>query len=129
MTNYNKIKMEIETDGTVEPDYALTQSVKILLEQFQSLLGENIQEESAPVKEKSAEEDIDEYNETPGALKVSELNIPKKLLNILEENNIKTVNKLASKSKENISSLAGIGAKGLDDINKALNDLGLSLKE
>lgn len=132
MTNYNKIKMEIKTDGTMDPQQALLKSSKILVDQFKSLLGEDFIEESAASNKESenpqkAEED--EYAEAPEALKIFELGISKKIAMILEENKIKTVNKLASKSKKAISEFPGIGAKGIAEISKALNELGLSLKE
>jgi len=132
MTNYNKIKMEIQTDGTIDPEESLVYAVKILVNQFRSLIDDDQEDEEAvhgEIKEEDVKEDFDEYAEAPEALKISELELSKRTVKILEENNIQTVNKLASKSKEAISNLPGIGAKGFDEISGALNELGLSLKE
>lgn len=134
MTNYNKIKMQIETDGTMEPEQALLKSSVILVGQFKSLIGESFAEEASAANAENENKDQakteeDEYAEAPESLKVSELGLSKRTVAILEENKIKTVNKLANKSKKVISELSGIGAKGLAEIDKALNELGLSLKD
>lgn len=130
MTNYNKIRMRIETDGTMNPEEALARSAGILVDQFRSFAGETEAEQpEAEEKKEQKEIEEDEYAEAPEALKVSELGLPKRITSILEENKIKTVNKLAGKSKKAISELPGMGSKGLAEIDKALNELGLSLKD
>jgi len=133
-TNYNQINLEIQTDGTVTPEESLNYASNILINQFKSIIGDenilalddNIGAESA---KQEAEAEFDEDANNPDALKISELELSKRTLGVLEESNIKTVNKLASKSKKYVSELSGMGAKGVEEIVKALNNIGLSLKE
>lgn len=131
MTNYNKINFEIQTDGTITPKEAMDSATEILINQFKSIAGKSIESET---EEKAAEqtseiEEKDEDADNPEALKVSELDISKRTIGALEENKIKTVSKLASKSKNEISELPGLGAKGVEEIISALTNIGLSLKE
>lgn len=133
MTNYNKINLEIQTDGTVSPQGSLSYALNILINQFRSISGEeildNAQKEISEKSEAESEKDTDVDANNPEALKVSELELSKRTMGILEDNKIKTVNKLASKSKKDISGLTGLGNKGVEEIIKALGNMGLSLKE
>lgn len=131
MTNYNKINFEIQTDGTITPKEAMDSATEILINQFKSIAGKSIESET---EEKAAEQtsktkEKDEDADNQEALKVSELDISKRTIGALEENKIKTVSKLASKSKSEISELPGLGAKGVEEIINALTNIGLSLKE
>lgn len=132
MTNYNKINLEIQTDGTIAPQGALNHALSILINQFKSIAGEEADlglNKADSEKEKPEIEEVDFDANNPEALKISELELSKRIAGILEENKIKTVNKLASKSRKDIAELSGLGNKGIEEIIKALNSIGLSLKE
>lgn len=131
MTNYNQVNLEIQTDGTVTPKEALDHALNILINQFKSICGEEVsclsEIKTGEIEKKETEIDTDANN--PEALKISELDLPKRIVTILEDNKIKTVNKLAGKSKKDISEISGMGAKAVEEVVKALKNIGLSLKE
>jgi DNA-directed RNA polymerase subunit alpha len=66
MTNWEKLKLDIKTDGTIEPEEAFSQSAKILIEQFNALIGKKSAAVSVEEEEATAgEESVDEGTETP----------------------------------------------------------------
>lgn len=101
-TDYDKLFLEVETDGTILPEEAFVESTKILSEQF-SFLGQ---------KEKKAEE----------------LDLPAKTMNVLKENNINNIEDLVAKTEDEILNISGLGEKAVKDIKKLLKKKNLELK-
>lgn len=120
MTDYNKITMEIETDGSVDPEKALDDAIQILVKQFNAIAGENNDESLNEINKNSAE---DKSND------IEKLGLSKRTASILEDNEIVSVSELTNKTKKELSDLQGMGAKGLKEIESACEEAGLSLKE
>lgn len=144
MTNYDKIILEIETDGSKTPEEALEEASELLVEHF-SLLKEAEKEEKPKKKDskekekeirKITEEKIEaaekknEEKKKENVLKTSidELNLPLRVLKALKENKIGTIDKLVKKSEVDIREFSGIGDRGMKGIKKSLGKLGLILK-
>lgn len=149
MTNYDKLILEIETDGSRTPEEAFREAVVILVKHF-DLFGE-MADVVETTKEKPVEFFVDEKEETErerdekevekleqiaeekkqDVLKMSleDFNISARALKVLQENKIKTVAKLIAKSEDDLRELPGMGDKGIKEIKKAIGKLGLTLKK
>jgi len=127
-TDFDKLFLEIETDGTLDPADAFNQAAKMLSNQFLALLGEisNEVEKADDVVEKTVE--VEEKPEDVLKMKVEDLNIGSRTINSLTAAKIKTVAGLIKKSKESLLELDGMGNKGVEEIILALKKLGLELK-
>jgi DNA-directed RNA polymerase subunit alpha len=122
-TDFDRLKVEIETDGTLLPEEAFSKASEILVKHF-SLFSEAFKAEEIklPKKEKAAlPEDVTK-------IKVEDLKISTRTLNALVKNNIKTVGGLMRKNEKSILSLEGMGGKGLKEIKKLFKKLGLELR-
>ncbi len=128
-TDYNRLRVMIETDGTVSPKAALEQSIEIMIHQLKAVIGfqdaEPVQAAPAAIAE-ATETTID-----PDVLKtrIETLDLSPRTLAALEEANIRTVGGLVRKSQDDILALDGIGPKGLEEIVALLTKMGVSLAE
>ncbi len=139
-TNHNRLRVTIETDGTITPREAFEKSVVIMTEQLQAILGyavKNRFEEETKVlqvkeEEKSVEKEIkdEEDNEITDILKtrIDTLDLSTRTLNALTSANIRTIGGIARKKKEDLLEIDGIGDKGIQEIKKILGDHGITLK-
>jgi DNA-directed RNA polymerase subunit alpha len=136
-TNHNRLRMTIETDGTLTPREALEKSIVIMVEQLESIVGFSVGrstiKEEAEVKEnaKSDKGDKEEGGEFTDTLKtrIDTLDFSTRTLNSLMSANIRTVGGIARKKKEDLLEIEGIGEKGIQEIKKVLSNYGISLKE
>jgi len=120
-TDFNRLFLEIETDGTITPEEAFEKSCRILVDHFSLFLGiENN-------KEKEVEKII-ELDQDNNKIKINDLNISARVINVLLKNNIKTVGNLIKKNEDFLVSLDGMGDKAVGEIKKALKKLNLELK-
>lgn len=142
-TNFNRLRMTIETDGTITPREALEQSVHTMIEQLAAIISvdsnkivEEVQAtfvapvsaEKAPIA--SATEDEDEADVTD-VLKnrIDTIGLSTRTLNALNAANIRTVGGIARKKTEDLLEIDGIGDKGITEIKDALAQFNLSLKD
>lgn len=133
-TDYNKITLEVVTDGSMTPEEAFAKSVSILVEQFSALIGievESLSKEGELVEAEGSEEPLKaEEVADPMKIKVEELKaLSTRTLNVLEANKIAKVKDIVRHDEEGILSLEGMGEKGLKEIKKAVGELGLTLKQ
>lgn len=131
-TDYEKITLEIGTDGTVSPQEAFEKAVAILVNQFSVLKDweENI-ETASSVEENVVEEKTEEISEEadPKKTAVTELKgLSTRTLNALEKNSIKTVAGIVKMTESKMLELEGMGEKSIKEIKKAIGELGLNLK-
>jgi len=152
MTNYDKLTLEIETDGSMTPEEAFKEAARLLVSHFNifrevveeaeekkkkeieeekikniKLAKTKLSEETAKEKE-SADEDREKEKINVLKTKVEDLNISSRTLKALAENKIKTVGKLVKKSDDDLNEMSGIGDKGVKEVKKSLGKLGLTLK-
>jgi len=130
-TDFNRLKISIETDGTISPTDALTSSIETMINQLRSIVGFK---EDAPVEE-SVVETVDEEamaksDVDPEILKtrVESLEVSARTQNALAGANIRTVGGLARKKEKDLLEIEGLGAKGIQEIRKALGEFGITLK-
>lgn len=132
-TDYNRLRISIETDGTFSPREALERSVEIMIHQLRSIVGfqEDYTDTAKSVKE-VATEVVETSNEPSSDVlktRIETLDLSARTAQSLEEASIRTVGGLVRKSKDDILALEGIGPKGLEEITDLLKKMGLSLNE
>lgn len=127
-TDYNRLRLVIETDGTVTPHQALEQSIEIMIHQLKAVVGF---QDSTPEEEVVAEE----ATEKPAVVdadalktRIEALDLSARTMQALEEASIRTIGGLVRKKKDDILALDGIGPKGLEEIEELLKKMGLSLE-
>lgn len=135
-TDFEKIRLEIVTDGSVSPKEAFAQAVKILSDQFSVLTEiQEVAEETEVeiIEEAPAEavvEVVAEAAEDPTKIEVAALkSLSTRTLNVLEKEGIATVGDIVKMTEEQVGGLEGMGAKGIKEIKKAIGDFGINLKK
>lgn len=145
-TDFEKITLDISTDGSITPREAFARAIEILVSQFSTLseLDESIEidleaeegkKESKKAKaeaeaEKAKEaKEAKEEKEDPKKIEVATLkNLSTRTLNVLEKNKVGVIGDIVKLNEAQLSELDGMGAKGLKEIKKAIGDFGLVLK-
>lgn len=128
-TDYNRLRLFIETDGTVSPREAMERSIEIMIHQLKAITGfKDINETEAVIADESMS-DASEVDPDILKTRIENLELSARTLSALEEASIRTVGGLVRKKKDDILSLDGIGPKGLDEIVSLLKGMGLSLAE
>lgn len=132
-TDFNKLKLTIQTDGTISPKEALEKSIEIMITQLKAIIGFK-EEEIIPTKSEISAEAISENHADKEALddvlktRIESIDISQRTANALVNANIRTVGGLIRKKEEDILEIPGLGSKGVDEIKSILETLGLSLK-
>lgn len=134
-TDYNRLRIDIETDGSITPREAFSKAATILVDQFTELAqgfetASSSASYSAPVKEKEEEHNNEEAEEEEVfKTKLDTLKFSSRTLNALREAGIKTVGGVARKREETLREVEGLGDKGIQEIRKALGNFGITLKQ
>ena len=137
-TNYNRLRISVETDGSIDPKTALEDSMKIMLEQFRSILdlqeiAHTVHHEPVAMPEMKSDkietkENKDELNELLKT-RIDSLQFSTRTLNALSDAGIRTVGGLIQKTEEGLLELDGFGQKGLDEVKEVLSSYELTLKK
>lgn len=126
-TDFNRLRIFIETNGTLSPREALERSIEIMIHQLKAVIGF---QESAPAMNVAAPATVvaDDAGVDAAKVKVAELDLPARVISALEEAGIKSAAGLARKTASALKELDGIGDKAVDEIEAVLGGLGLALK-
>ena len=123
-TDYDKLTLEIWTNGAIAPEDALTQAARVLIDQFSIFAGigdagVNLEEE----REKARQEELNEnlYRS------VDELELSVRSTNCLKNANIRLIGELVQIPENEILKTPNFGKKSLEEIQKVLADMGLHL--
>ena len=133
-TDFNRLRILIETDGTITPREALERSIETMIHQLKSVIGFKEEESAEPLtmvaggerggkEEKAAPMDAEILK-----TRISELRMPQRVEVALDNASIRTVGGLVRKREDDLLSIEGLGQKGLQDIKRALSNLGLTLR-
>lgn len=137
-TNYNRLIMSIETDGTYSPREAIEKAIEIMIVQLQAIhdfkgldekpeeIIEAVEKEVNEVREASKDggDDEKEIMKT----RIEDLNLSTRTLNSLINGKIRTVGGIARKTESDLLELEGMGEKGIQEIKRALSNFGILLK-
>lgn len=118
-TNLDKLRLTVDTDGTVSPKEAFEEAAAILVNQYTALAGSTTVE-AAPALGQGTDDDINELN-TP----IEELNLSARTANALVNNDIRTVHDLVTLTEQDLRELKGFGSKALDEVKDKLAELEL----
>ncbi|RII25862.1 MAG: DNA-directed RNA polymerase subunit alpha [Geobacter sp.] len=124
ITDYDKLTLEIWTDGSVKPDDAVAYAAKILKEQLTIFI--NFDEESEPSEEGEPLEEREKFNENLYR-SVDELELSVRSANCLKNAGIKLIGELVSRSEAEMLKTQNFGRKSLNEIKDILADMGLTL--
>lgn len=122
-TDFDRLKLEVETDGTITPEEAFYQASAILIQHF-SLFAEDIKKKIPSEKKETKRELEGDLSK----MKVEDLKLSVRTLNALLQNNVKTVAGMLKKSEKSILNLEGMGEKGVKEIKRKIKKLGMELK-
>lgn len=122
ITDYEKLVIEVWTNGAISPDDALTRSATYLQQHFTPLRA-GAREEDEDAEAASGEEFL---RDALGKL-IEELPLPARAINALKNSDIHLVADLAQKTEEELGQVKNLGEKSIDEIKTALAALGLSL--
>jgi DNA-directed RNA polymerase subunit alpha len=123
ITDYDKLIMEIWTDGAVKPDDALAYAAKILKDHLAIFI--NFDETIEPVQEQVEDSKAD-FNKHL-LRSVHELELSVRAANCLKNANIKTIGDLVQRSESEMLRTKNFGRKSLNEIKEILTEMGLSL--
>jgi DNA-directed RNA polymerase subunit alpha len=128
-TDFNRLRILIETNGTIAPREALERAIETMIHQLKAVIGF---QESTPEMEESAPVASAKAESISGAdsskVKVADLGLSTRVATALEDAGIKSAAGLARKTASALKELDGIGDKAITEISDALDTLGLALK-
>ena len=122
-TDYDKLSLEIWTDGTVKPEDALAEASKIAKDHFTIFINFDEDEIVGDDDVDEEEERIKQLLETP----VEELELSVRSSNCLKNANIRSIGDLTARTEEDIAKTRNFGKKSLQEIKEKLNEWNLSL--
>lgn len=125
ITNYDRLVLEVWTDGTMDPDEATSLGAKILTEHLNLFIGltEHVNEVEIMVeKEEDKQEKVLEMT-------VEELDLSVRSYNCLKRAAINSVEELIQKTEDDMMKVRNLGKKSLEEVQEKLAELGLSLKK
>lgn len=124
-TDFNRLRLNIETDGTITPKESLESSIHIMISQLKAIVGFK---EEVEMEEVSAEDVADEMEEEENSeemedflkTRIENLDLSSRTVNALTNANIRTVGGLARKKADDLKDIEGLGDKGVEEIEKLL---------
>ncbi|MDQ5955596.1 MAG: DNA-directed polymerase subunit alpha [Patescibacteria group bacterium] len=132
-TDFNRLRITIETDGTISPRTALEQSIEVMITQLKAVVGFREEEDlsasqSTPAVETSASSASLEASSEAMKTRIEDLDLSSRTVSALEKANIRTVGGLARKKEEDLLEIDGLGPKAIQEIKRALANFGIVLK-
>ncbi len=125
ITDYDKLIVDVHTNGTIEPVDAVSLAAKIMSEHLDVFIGLS---EMAKNTNVITEPQVDDENKVL-SWSIDELELSVRSHNCLKRANINTVEELIQKTPEDMMKVRNLGKKSLDEVLDKLRDLGLSLND
>ena len=132
-TNFNRLRLSIETDGTLTPAQALEDSITLMIMQLKSIVG--FKEEEVVTNDKedgsvenSGSEDKQEMDVEFLKTRIDAIGLSPRTTKALTSANIRTIGGLARKKEIDILDIEGLGSKGIQEIKKVLSQYNITLK-
>jgi DNA-directed RNA polymerase subunit alpha len=133
LTNYDRLVMEIWTDGTITPDMALTEAAKIYRKHLNPFVISGTSRDLSLIAEDPSTSEFNVRNQASSevnrqlSMSISELELSVRARNCLDGANIQTVGDLVSLGEEEVMNLKNLGRTSLLEIKNKLAERGLSL--
>lgn len=125
ITDYDRLVLELWTDGTIHPDEAVSLSAKILSDHFKLFIGLTEKIGDVEIMVEKEEEERDKILD----MSIEELDFSVRSYNCLKRAGINTVGELIQKTEEEMMKVRNLGKKSLEEVDDKLKSLGLSLRK
>lgn len=123
ITDYDKLTLEVWTDGSVQPDEAISLAAKILTEHLTLFVG--LTEQVTTIAFTDQEDD---KKEKVLEMTIEELDLSVRAYNCLKRAGINTISELVQRNLEDMMKVRNLGRKSLEEVEQKLEALGLSLR-
>ena len=120
--DYNKLRLTIESDGTLDPLEAYSHALDILTMQFS-----HVKLENEAIDEASSFEELRKPMDT-GSVSLEDAGLPARVVAALAKQKVKTIDDLSAMSREKLSEVKGLGEKALEEIEHVAKKYGVTLK-
>src|SRR5690606_23494013 len=124
VTNYDKLTMEVWTDGSLRPDESVSLGAKIMTEHLMLFVGLTEEAKDAEIMVEKEEDKKEKVME----MTIEELDLSVRSYNCLKRAGINTVQELTQKTEEDMMKVRNLGRKSLEEVQEKLGELGLSLR-
>lgn len=125
VTDYDKVTLDVWTDGSIAPDEAVSLSAKILTEHLSLFVGLTDKDNEADIMIEKEDTTTDRTLEMP----IEELDLSVRSYNCLKRAGINTVGELCAKSEDEMMKVRNLGRKSLEEVVEKLGGLGLTLRQ
>ena len=124
ITDYDKLTLDVYTNGTLAPDDAVSLAAKVLSEHLNLFIDLSENAKTVDVMVEKEEDPIDRVLE----MNIDELELSVRSYNCLKRAGINTVEELINRSSDDMMKVRNLGRKSLEEVLNKLKELGLSLK-
>ncbi|MEL7623935.1 MAG: DNA-directed RNA polymerase subunit alpha [Clostridiales bacterium] len=124
-TNYDRLSMEVWTDGSLVPDEAVSLSAKILHDYLKIFMGLTEKVSDVEIMVNKVEEEKDKILD----MSIEELDLSVRSYNCLKRAGINTVGELIMKTEDDMMKVRNLGKKSLEEVDEKLSSLGLGLRK
>ncbi len=125
ITDYDKLSLEVWTNGTILPDEAVSLSAKILIEHFKLFMTLTDHANNVEIMVEKEEDKKEKVLE----MTIEELDLSVRSYNCLKRAGINTVQELTERTMDDMMKVRNLGKKSLEEVEQKLDALGLSLKQ
>ncbi len=124
VANYDKLTLDVWTDGSIRPEEAVSLGAKILTEHLNIFVGLTDEAQNAEIMVEKEEDQKEKVLE----MTIEELDLSVRSYNCLKRAGINTVQELANKTEEDMMKVRNLGRKSLEEVKAKLEELGLGLR-
>ena len=125
VANYDKLTLDVWTDGSIGPKEAISLGAKILTEHLNIFVGLTDEAQNAEIMVEKEEDQKEKVLE----MTIEELDLSVRSYNCLKRAGINTVKELANKTEEDMMKVRNLGRKSLEEVKHKLEELGLGLRK
>ncbi|KHD85713.1 DNA-directed RNA polymerase subunit alpha [Heyndrickxia ginsengihumi] len=125
VSNFDKLSLDVLTDGSIGPKEAIALGAKILTEHLNIFVGLTDEAQNAEIMVEKEEDQKEKVLE----MTIEELDLSVRSYNCLKRAGINTVQELANKTEEDMMKVRNLGRKSLEEVKAKLEDLGLGLRK
>lgn len=125
VANYDKLTLDVWTDGSIGPKEAISLGAKILTEHLNIFVGLTDEAQNAEIMVEKEEDQKEKVLE----MTIEELDLSVRSYNCLKRAGINTVQELANKTEEDMMRVRNLGRKSLEEVKHKLEELGLGLRK
>jgi DNA-directed RNA polymerase subunit alpha len=126
VTDYDKLTLELWTDGSIKANDALSQASKILIEHLN--LFSSISDAEIVTEDKDEEATIEDSVEEDYMIPIEDLNFSVRTYNCLKRANMNTVADMMARSREDMMKVRNLGKKSMEEVDEKLASIGLELR-